>query len=85
MIDRGRWSRANDRMMPNDAPNSATVTDRRYKIVPKIHHRLIGASVSNCPTMPESNDTPKAIAIIVVALGVLGLLLLFANHIRPHP
>jgi hypothetical protein len=35
--------------------------------------------------MAQSKDTPKAIAIIVIALGVLGLLLLFANHVRPHP
>jgi len=35
--------------------------------------------------MPMSNDTPKAIFIILVALGVLGVLLLFADHIRPHP
>jgi hypothetical protein len=35
--------------------------------------------------MPMSKDTPKAIFIILVALGVLCALLLFANHIRPHP
>jgi hypothetical protein len=35
--------------------------------------------------MSMSKDTPKAIVIILVALGVLGVLLLFANHIRPHP
>jgi hypothetical protein len=51
----------------------------------KLPYRLMGGSVSNYPAMPNSNDTPKAIAVIVVALGVLGFLLLFANHIRPHP
>jgi hypothetical protein len=35
--------------------------------------------------MPASKDTPKAITIIVLALGVLAALLAFANHIRPHP
>jgi hypothetical protein len=31
-----------------------------------------------------SKDTSKAIFIIVVALGVLAGLLVWANHIRPH-
>ena len=35
--------------------------------------------------MPISKDTLKAIVIIVAALALLCLLLLFANHIRPHP
>jgi hypothetical protein len=34
--------------------------------------------------MPNSNDTPKAIAIIIGALLVLAGLLVFANHFRPH-
>jgi hypothetical protein len=29
-------------------------------------------------------DTPKALAIIIGALIVLGVLLVWANHIRPH-
>ena len=36
-------------------------------------------------TMPDSNETPKAIVIILIALAVLGALLAYANHIRPHP
>jgi hypothetical protein len=32
-----------------------------------------------------SKDTLKAIVIILIALGVLCVLLLFANHVRPHP
>jgi hypothetical protein len=35
--------------------------------------------------MTASKDTPKAIAIILLALGVLAGLLVFANHVRPHP
>jgi ABC-type spermidine/putrescine transport system permease subunit I len=35
--------------------------------------------------MADSKDTPKAIAIIVIALATLAGLLVFANHIRPHP
>jgi hypothetical protein len=34
--------------------------------------------------MPNSNDTPKAIAIIIGALLVLAGLLVVANHFRPH-
>jgi len=34
--------------------------------------------------MPMSKDTSKALFIIVTALAVLGVLLVFANHIRPH-
>ncbi len=33
---------------------------------------------------PMSKDTPKAIAIIVMALFVLVGLLIVANHFRPH-
>jgi hypothetical protein len=35
--------------------------------------------------MAMSKDTSKAIFIILVALAVLCLLLVFANHMRPHP
>jgi hypothetical protein len=35
--------------------------------------------------MPDSNETPKAVVIILIALAVLGALLAYANHIRPHP
>jgi hypothetical protein len=48
-------------------------------------YRLIGSSAPDCAAMSMSKDTLKAIVIIVVALGVLCALLLFANHIRPHP
>ena len=34
--------------------------------------------------MAMSKDTSKAIFIIVTALAVLLLLLLYANHVRPH-
>jgi len=34
--------------------------------------------------MPMSKDTTKALFIIGTALAVLGFLLVFANHIRPH-
>jgi hypothetical protein len=35
--------------------------------------------------MSMSKDTPKAIVIILIALAVLAMLLLWANHMRPHP
>jgi hypothetical protein len=35
--------------------------------------------------MAMSKDTSKAIFIIVAALALLFVLLLYANHIRPHP
>jgi len=35
--------------------------------------------------MPMSKDTLKALVIIGFALGVLCLLLVFANNMRPHP
>jgi len=35
--------------------------------------------------MAMSKDTSKAIFIILVALGVLTVLLVLANNIRPHP
>jgi hypothetical protein len=35
--------------------------------------------------MPVSKDTIKAIAIILISLAVLCGLLVFANHVRPHP
>jgi hypothetical protein len=47
--------------------------------------RLFDRSATDCAAMSMSKDTLKAIVIIVVALGVLCALLLFANHIRPHP
>ena len=34
--------------------------------------------------MQMSKDTQKALAIILAALGLLVILLLWANHLRPH-
>jgi len=31
-----------------------------------------------------SKDTQKALAIILAALGLLVILLIWANHLRPH-
>jgi hypothetical protein len=35
--------------------------------------------------MAMSKDTSKAVIIILGALALLTLLLLYANHVRPHP
>jgi hypothetical protein len=35
--------------------------------------------------MPASKETLKAIVIILISLGVLVGLLVFANNMRPHP
>jgi hypothetical protein len=32
-----------------------------------------------------TKDTQKALAIIIASLGVLAGLLVWANHLRPHP
>jgi len=34
--------------------------------------------------MQMSKDTQKALAIILAALGLLVILLIWANHLRPH-
>jgi hypothetical protein len=34
--------------------------------------------------MQMSKDTQKALVIILAALGLLVLLLVWANHLRPH-
>jgi hypothetical protein len=36
------------------------------------------------PTLDMTKDTAKAIVIIIAALAVLVILLLWANHLRPH-
>jgi hypothetical protein len=36
------------------------------------------------PALTMTKDTAKALAVIFAALGVLVLLLLWANHLRPH-
>jgi hypothetical protein len=32
-----------------------------------------------------TKETLKALAVIITSLGVLVVLLLWANHLRPHP
>jgi hypothetical protein len=32
-----------------------------------------------------TKETQKALAIIIASLGVLVVLLIWANHLRPHP
>jgi hypothetical protein len=32
-----------------------------------------------------TKETQKALAIIIASLGVLVILLFWANHLRPHP
>jgi hypothetical protein len=39
---------------------------------------------SNIPARAMTKDTAKALVIIIAALGVLVMLLLWANHLRPH-
>ena len=47
----------------------------------KLDERLISFQH---PARIMTKDTAKALVIIIAALGVLVVLLLWANHLRPH-
>ncbi|PYI75981.1 MAG: hypothetical protein DMF04_09150, partial [Verrucomicrobia bacterium] len=49
------------------------------------NHRRAGGSISKCPSLHMTKETVKALAVIIISLGVLVVLLLWANHLRPHP
>jgi hypothetical protein len=49
------------------------------------NHRRAGGSISKWPSLHMTKETVKALAVIIISLGVLVVLLLWANHLRPHP
>ncbi|PYK81124.1 MAG: hypothetical protein DME37_05915 [Verrucomicrobia bacterium] len=49
------------------------------------NYRRAGSSISNWRSLHMTKETQKALAIIIASLGVLVILLLWANHLRPHP
>jgi hypothetical protein len=49
------------------------------------NHGRASSSNPKWPSFHMTKDTQKALAIIIAALGVLAGLLVWANHLRPHP
>jgi len=49
------------------------------------NHRRTASSISQWRSLHMTKETQKALAIIIAALGVLVILLFWANHLRPHP
>jgi hypothetical protein len=49
------------------------------------NHRRTVSSISQWRSLHMTKETQKALAIIVASLGVLVILLFWANHLRPHP
>jgi hypothetical protein len=48
------------------------------------HGRATG-SISKWASFDMTKETQKALAIIIASLGVLVVLLIWANHLRLHP
>jgi hypothetical protein len=49
------------------------------------NYRRAASSISKWRSLHMTKETQKALAIIIASLGVLVILLLWANHLRPHP
>jgi len=49
------------------------------------NHRRTVSSISQWRSLHMTKETQKALAIIIASLGVLVILLFWANHLRPHP
>jgi hypothetical protein len=49
------------------------------------NHRRTASSISQWRSLHMTKETQKALVIIIAALGVLVILLFWANHLRPHP
>jgi hypothetical protein len=49
------------------------------------NHRRTTSSISQWRSLHMTKETQKALAIIIASLGVLVILLFWANHLRPHP
>jgi len=49
------------------------------------NHRRTARSISKWRSLHMKKETQKALAIIIASLGVLVILLFWANHLRPHP
>jgi len=49
------------------------------------NHRRTASSISQWRSLHMTKETQKALAIIIASLGVLVILLFWANHLRPHP
>jgi hypothetical protein len=47
--------------------------------------RRAASSISKWRSLHMTKETQKALAIIIASLGVLVILLFWANHLRPHP
>ena len=48
-------------------------------------YRRATSSISKWRSLHMTKETQKALAIIIASLGVLVVLLIWANHLRPHP
>jgi hypothetical protein len=49
------------------------------------NHRRAARFISKWRSLHMTKETQKALAIIIASLGVLVILLFWANHLRPHP
>ena len=49
------------------------------------NYRRAASSISKWRSLHMTKETQKALAIIIASLGVLVVLLIWANHLRPHP
>jgi hypothetical protein len=49
------------------------------------NHGRAARSISKWASFDMTKETQKALAIIIASLGVLVMLLIWANHLRPHP
>jgi hypothetical protein len=56
--------------------NSSVIAENR---------RRAASSISKWRSLHMTKETQKALAIIIASLGVLVALLIWANHLRPHP
>src|SRR3981189_2983580 len=49
------------------------------------NRRRMASSISQWRPLHMTKEQQKALAIIIASLGVLVILLFWANHLRPHP
>jgi hypothetical protein len=70
-----------DRRLPESA---AWISRDQIKRIAE-NYRRAASSISQWRSLHMTKQTQKALAIIIASLGVLVILLFWANHLRPHP
>jgi hypothetical protein len=75
-----------DRRLPKSAAGKPPLLESldALKRAPENDRRAV-SSISKWRSLHMTKETQKALAIIIASLGVLVILLFWANHLRPHP